>query len=247
MSALEPVFGPGTHLVIQPTEAQEQTMRQAAAGFSRRCGDRRKLHLRSRAFNLMETVFVLALVLTFFVASFAAMGKNVPISKLRGKVTEVSTFLQKARLGAIKAGLDVSVEVESYSHFDTTQVMIAYRIRQDGTKDEMGRLEIGTPDRPANAHLAGVEDGSPTSIKANTFKDSKLVYRSSGMAANQGAFRFSIGKGKKQNTIEVAVPSLGGQPVVRKFIRPAERPSGGATQEFFEATHYGTDWQWTWY
>jgi type II secretory pathway pseudopilin PulG len=259
MSALEPVFGPGTHLVIQPTEAQEHAMRQAAAGFSRRCGDRRKLHSRRRAYNLLELLVVMLIIGTICTITFAQLNRALPTAKLRGKAAEVSSFLQRARLASIKAGLDVSVEVESNSGTDTTQFLVAYVLRPDGTyqirkvngvdfRVSMATMEIGSPDRPGNVHLKGSLYGSPKAAIANSFTASKLVYKPTGMAANQGALRFSIGTGERQNTIEVAVQDLGGQPVLRKYIKPGDRPSGTPSDvEFLEASHYGTKWQWKWY
>lgn len=200
---------------------------------------------RSRAFNLLEMLLVMLLIGLFAAMTYISLNKTLPRVKLRGKATEVVGFLQKARLGAIRAGMDMLVKVETYGADE--KWLVAYRRDTAGVETEMGRLDIGSTSRPYEVYLAGVESGGADLVKANTFPDGELVYRNTGNSAAVGAFRVSIGAAEHRNTLEIAVQSLGGQPVVRKYIRPADRPDSATTTDFFEETHYGTDWEWSWY
>ncbi len=207
---------------------------------------RRPSRAASRAFNLLEMLVVMLLIGIFATVTYTSLDRTMPRVKLRGKATEMSGFLQQARLSAIKAGLDVSVEAETFGGDEIW--LVAYRANSTGGgKTETARLNIGSVSRPFEAYLAGTSGGSTESDKANTFPAGKLVYKSTGNAVAIGAFRVSIGQLNRRNTIEVAVTSLGGQPVVRKYIRPADRPTSAPTIEFFEETHFGTQWEWSWY
>lgn len=200
-----------------------------------------------RAFNLLEMLVVMLLIGIFSAVTYTSLDRTLPRYKLRGRATEVSGFLQKARLGAIKAGLDVSVEVESVSNSDPEQALIAYRNNTNGTKTELGRVMIGASIRPFEPYLGGVPGESGSLAVANTFPAAKVIFKSTGNAQNTGALRFTIGTGDHTNTIEVAVLSLGGQPVIRKYIKSADRPASATSEAFFEETHYGTTWTWAWY
>lgn len=202
----------------------------------------------SRAFNLLEMLVVMLLIGIFVTVTYTSLDRTMPRMKVRGKATEVSGFLQQARLTAIKAGLDVSVEVENFGNDELW--LVAYRKNPDGVgKTETARLDVGSDKRPFEAYLAGVDSGaSVDAAKANSFPGGKLVYKNTGNAESVGAFRVSIGQtADRRNTLEVAIQSLGGQPVLRKYIKPADRPASASAIEFFEETHFGTKWQWTWY
>lgn len=211
--------------------------------FSSRHGQSRTA---SRAFNLLEMLVVMLLIGIFVTVTYTSLDRTMPRMKVRGKATEVSGFLQQARLTAIKAGLDVSVEVENFGKDELW--LVAYRKTADGLgKVETARLDLGSDKRPFEAYLAGVSGGSADAAKANSFPGGKLVYKNTGNAESIGAFRISIGQTDRRNTLEVAIQSLGGQPLLRKYIKAADRPVSAPTIEFFEETHFGTKWQWTWY
>lgn len=225
-------------------------MNQESSRWTARAGDLRAgsaghRHLRrSRAFNLLEMLLVMLLIGIFAAVTYTSLDRTLPRVKLRGKATEVSGFLQKARLGAIRAGMDVVVKVEDIGN---EKWMVAYRRDTAGVETEMARLNIGSEDRPFEPYFAGVASGAPEIVSANTFPGGTLVYRNTGTSAAVGAFRVSIGLSSRRNTIEVAVQSLGGQPVVRKYILPTDRPDSAPGIDFFEETHFGSDWEWSWY
>jgi len=207
-------------------------------------GHRCSIRPRYGAFNLMEMLVVLALVGLMAALSYTSLSQQIPRQKLRGKANEVSGFFQKARLSAIKEGRDVAVQVETY---DSGEWLVAYRQDDLGATKELARVEVGNPSRPYDAHLAGVAGESAGAEVANTFKDLTLIYKSTGTAATVGALRLSIGTAGRENTIEVAIQNIGGQPAIRKYIRSVDRPAGLTDTKFFAETHYGTDWDWTWY
>lgn len=201
---------------------------------------------RRRAFNLLELLVVMLLIGLMAAVTLSSLGKTLPRYKLRGKATEVSGFFQKARLAAIKSGLDVSVEIEAMGNSE--QALIAYRNNIDGTKTELYRLMAGSPTRPFDPYLGGVFGASVDAGKTVTFAAGKVVYKATGNAAETGAIRVSIGQNDSMNTIEVAISSLGGQPVLRKYTVSDDLPPGAPLgQEFFKETHFGTKWQWVWY
>lgn len=200
-----------------------------------------------RAFNLLEMLVVMLLIGIFAAVTYTSLDRTLPRVKLRGKAAEVSGFLQQARLNAIKSGLDVTVQVETFGGGE--KWLVAYRRNADGaTLTELARLNIGSSSRPFEPYLAGAAEASTDANLENTFAGGKLTYQNTGNADGVGAFRVTIGQGDHRNTIEVAVQSLGGQPVIRKYIRDGHRPaSAPAGTEFFEETHLGTTWQWQWY
>lgn len=201
---------------------------------------------RRRAFNLLELLVVMLLIGLMAAVTLSSLGKTLPRYKLRGKATEVSGFFQKARLAAIKSGLDVSVEIEEMGNSE--QALIAYRNNIDGTQTELYRLMAGSPIRPFDPYLGGVAGASVDAAKTVTFAAGKVVYKPTGNAAETGAIRVSIGQDSSMNTIEVAISSLGGQPVLRKYTAAGDLPPGAPIgQEFFKETHFGTKWQWVWY
>lgn len=201
---------------------------------------------RRRAFNLLELLVVMLLIGLMAAVTLSSLGRTLPRYKLRGKATEVSGFFQKARLGAIKAGLDVSVEIEEMGNSE--QALIAYRNNSDNTKTELFRMMAGSPIRPFDPYLGGADGASTEGAKTITFAAGKVVYKATGNAEETGALRISIGRGDFMNTIEVAITSLGGQPVLRKYTAAGDLPPGAPIgQEYFKETHFGTTWQWAWY
>lgn len=207
-------------------------------------GDGRRLR-RRRAFNLLEMLLVMLLIGIFAGVTYTSLDRTMPRVKLRSKATEISGFLQKARLGAIRAGMDVVVKPETFGGDE--KWLMAYRRDTAGAETEVSRLNLGSESRPFETYFAGIESGAAELVKPNTFPDGVLIYRNTGNAAATGAFRVSIGSGARRNTMEVAVQSLGGQPVVRKYIKPEDRPASSSAADFYEETHYGSDWEWKWY
>lgn len=211
-----------------------------------------------RAFNLMELLVVMAFIGIIMTVTYASLDRTIPRTKLRGKAVEVSSFLQKARLHAIKNGFEVTVSKETTT--GNLDWLVASFINAAGTVREVGRLYIGSPNSQYDPHLAGAAGGSVDAAKPLFFGgnvydgDGKevdyikvLSFKPNGTCSGVGAIRLSIGMTERRNTIEVAVLSLGGQPVLRKYIRPADRPPTDMASEFFEDTHYGTSWKWSWY
>lgn len=232
--------------------------RVPAGRFTKRCSDGQRPHSPRHAFSLLEMLVVMAFIGIITTVTYTSLERVLPRNKLRGKAVEVSSFLQKARLHAIKNGFDVAVSKETTT--GNLDWLVASYVNTAGTVREVERLYIGTPSSPYDPHLAGADDGSTDAAKPLFFggnvydKDGKeidfikiLSYKPNGTCSGVGGIRLSIGKAKRKNTIEVAVLSLGGQPVLRKFIRPADRPPTDVASEFFEDTHYGTEWKWNWY
>lgn len=221
-------------------------MKQIPLFFSMTVGRSGQSLRRRRAFNLLELLVVMLLIGLMAAVTLSSLGRTLPRYKLRGKATEVSGFFQKARLAAIKSGVDVSIEVEEMGNSE--QALFAYRNNSDKTKTELFRMMVGSPIRPFDPYLGGAAAASAEGAKTNTFPDGKVVYKATGNATDTGALRVSIGQGDFMNTIEVAIPSLGGQPVLRKYTAAVDLPPGAPMdQEYFKETHFGTKWQWAWY
>lgn len=222
-------------------------MTQVAAGrFTRRRSDGHRPLSARHAYSIIEMLITMALIMIVAGLTYASLDFSIPRTKLRSKAVEVSVFLQKARMQAIKNGFDVKVAKETST--EDLDWLVASFVNTAGTVREVGRLYIGRSTSKTEPHLDGVEGGTADAAKALFFgSEDYLSYKPNGTCSGVGGIRLSSGVGNRRNTLEIAVLSLGGQPVMRKYIRPGDRPPSDGASEFFKDTHYGTNWKWVWY
>lgn len=218
---------------------------------------RRAVPASGRGFSVLEMLLVMAFLITIATISYSAVAQQVPRWALRGAATELSTFLQKARLEAIRSGRPVQIEVETLATGD--QMVVAYRMKAgvtdlvyfdvdtDGNPVPRARMYLGNPASSYKPALVGAFDTTSGADDNISFKNDKAIYLATGMIDSLGAYRISTGVDDSRNTLEVAVTSLGGQPVLRKYIKVDDRPMTAKTQQFFAETHLGTEWKWKWY
>ena len=209
----------------------------------------RKWRRMAAGFTVLELLVVM--VVTGLLAGMTVMVFN----SLRPKMTitnasrEIHSVFQKARLRAIRQNQTVVAVLERELGGDADDY------NPDGVKNEWLVLKIvdnydneteinsyqlhrGYPP----IHFWGDREVSIHGASANTFSDDttfplgSAVYNYDGSVHATGAVRISYAKEGVRNVMEIAVPSLSGIPMVRKYLESEDRPASANSQSYFEET-----------
>ncbi|MCG8459484.1 MAG: hypothetical protein MI919_24665, partial [Holophagales bacterium] len=119
----------------------------------------------------------------------------------------------------------------------------------DGTEEEFFSYRLPKGYRPV--FVWGHLETRVQQASANTFADDDVVINPNATVDETGAFRLSYPvTGAQRNVLEVAFTTQGGQPVVRKYLLPGDRPTTAPTQEYFTETVASLSTKknlWEWY
>lgn len=204
---------------------------------------RRSIRRRARAFTLLELLVVMLIIGILATISVVYLQNQIPHLRLRQSATELSGFLQKARLAAIRSGRNVKIEAEVIAE-PPSERLVAQEQQPDGTWKEIAFwFTPKTATRVGGVSLLGHE-GTVGDATAITFADKKVVFNNKGSNLQTGAFRLTC----LGNTLEVALDSMAGTPVVRKYIHEDDRPTSAPDSvEYFREGGAGSSFKWKWY
>lgn len=204
----------------------------------------RSIRRRARAFTLLELLVVMLIIGILAAISVVYLQNQIPHLRLRQSATELSGFLQKARLAAIRSGRNVRIEPEIILN-PASERLVLQEQQEDGTWKEIAywytpKTGTGRANVFLKSHLEAGTVGDATAV---TFPGGKVVFDNKGSNRQVGAFRLTC----LRNTIEVALDSMAGVPVVRKYIRPDDRPPTATGVDYFREGGANSSFKWKWY
>jgi prepilin-type N-terminal cleavage/methylation domain-containing protein len=196
----------------------------------------------ARAFTLLEVLVVMLVIGILAAISVVYLQNQIPHLRLRQSATELSGFLQKARLAAIRSGHNVRIE-PVITLDPPTERLIMEEQQVDGSWKQIAYWDTPkTSSGSAGVYLLA-HTGTVGDDEAVTFEDQELVFTTKGSNLQTGAFRLTC----LGNTLEVALDSLAGIPVVRKYLKPADRPPSAVDILYFREGGAGSALKWKWY
>lgn len=222
---------------------------------------------RVRAFNLLEMLVVMLCIGVLVTGALAALQHQLPHLRLRQAATELSGFIQKARLRAIQSGHPVRITAEVIEDPASERIIASERFG-DGTWREIASWTLpkpsGRPDAgvwlrshqdwaqvgdlnafgfgPALPPASNDDAPEPDDEAPPDARLDYLTYTPTGTTREVGTIRLrSI-----SNTLEVAIDSYSGLPEVRKYLRVEDRP-GGSQRAYWREGGFGSAIKWKWY
>ncbi len=194
-------------------------------------------------FTVMELLVVVTLIGILGAMTLSIFNSMRPKIMLTSVSRELSSIFQKARLAAIKRNQPVVGVIETELGADTTDYnplgvknewLVLKTVDAYGNEIEISSYQMFRGYPPI--YFWGHSEDEIHKASSNTFQNNTVAYNFDGSVFSTGALRISYAKTGTRNTLEIAVPTQSGVPVVRKFLKVDDRPNTAKSQSFFEET-----------
>jgi prepilin-type N-terminal cleavage/methylation domain-containing protein len=207
---------------------------------------KRERSARQAGFTLIELLVVLAVLGLMAIWGLVALRELVNRIKLTGIARECTTFMQKARMDAIKYAVPAEVIYQSAADSDlgVPSLFAFVDINADGAYTAgTDVVSSGPYPLPAGVDLWGPTDNAAEGVNAIAEWDVGAtpnpgpIYATDGSVQSEGAFRFREPNG---NFLEVRILFVGtAKPVTRKWFG-----GGNPDSNWYENGDPDHVWQW---
>ncbi len=198
---------------------------------------------KETGFTVMEMLVVIMIAGILGGMTISIYNSLRPKMVLTSVSRELNTMFQKARLAAIRDGEPVVGVIETELGAPVTDYnpngiknewLVLKTVDVYGVETEINSYQMFRGFPPI--HFWGHSEDEIQKDSANTFRNKILAYNFDGSVFSTGALRISYAKTGTRNTLEIAVPTQSGIPIVRKFLKVDDRPKKAKSQTFFEET-----------